>query len=102
MPFLPLAVALAAALASPAAAADPSAVGVCRVCHGLDGRGANPMIPNLGGQQEQYLVKQLEDFRAGRRSDEQMTIIAEGLDDDAIAAAAAWYASIQATFTVPQ
>lgn len=101
MPRLPLAALLAALLALPAAAADPAAVGTCRVCHGLDGRGTNPMIPNLGGQPEQYLVKQLEDFRAGRRADPQMTIIAQGLDDDGLAAAAAWYAAVQATFTPP-
>lgn len=103
LPRLPLAAALlAAAFALPAAAADPAAVGVCRVCHGLDGRGTNPTIPNLGGQPELYLVKQLQDFRSGARVDEQMTIIAEGLDDAAIAAAAAWYAAVEASFTVAQ
>lgn len=90
----------------PAAAADLAAareaVGVCRVCHGLDGRGTNPTIPNIGGQPEQYLVKQLQDFREGRRTNEQMSIIAGGLDDEAIAAAAAWYAAVQATFVAPE
>ena len=73
----------------------------CVVCHGRDGIGTNPTIPHIAGQSEQYLVKQLEDFRAGRRENEQMSIIARDLDDDAIANLAAWYSSIQFEVTVP-
>ncbi len=90
----------------PALAGDPAAgrelAGTCRVCHGLDGVGTNPMIPNLGGQSEMYLVKQLQDFREGRRFDDQMTIIAEGLTDEQIGDLAAWYASVTAEFAVPE
>jgi cytochrome c553 len=97
---------LAVALAAPAAAGDAAAgkalAGSCRVCHGLDGVGTNPMIPNIGGQSEQYLVKTLEDYREGRRADEQMSIMAEALSDEDIADLAAWYASIEASFVVPQ
>jgi cytochrome c553 len=73
----------------------------CQVCHALDGRGTNPTVPNIGGQSETYLVKQLTDFREGRRSDEQMSIIAEGLDDAQIADLAAYFGAIEATFTIP-
>ncbi len=63
-----------------AAAADAEIgrdlAGPCRVCHGLDGVGTNPSVPNIGGQSAQYLVKQLHDFRDGRRENEQMSIIA--------------------------
>lgn len=103
-----LAAATALAVLPPATAraADPVSgrdlASGCQVCHGIDGRGTNPMIPNIGGQSAQYLVKQLEDFRAGRRADPQMTLIAEGLDDAMIADLAAWYASVDARFTPPE
>lgn len=92
--------------------ADPTAGGslanegraraqTCRVCHGLDGVGTNPMIPNIGGQSPEYLSKQLQDFRAERREDPQMSIIARDLTDEDIASLAAWYASISATYKIP-
>lgn len=84
-----------------AAGTPPEPVQTCRVCHGIDGVGTNPMIPNIGGQSAEYLSKQLQDFRAGRREDPQMTIIAQGLTDEDIKALAAWYASITATYALP-
>lgn len=94
-----------------AQAADPAAPGpaqtgretaqMCRVCHGLDGVGTNPMIPNIGGQSADYLSKQLQDFRAGRREDPQMSIIARDLSDADIKGLAAWYASVRATYDLP-
>ncbi len=84
------------------AATGRALAGTCQVCHGLDGVGTNPTVPNIGGQSAQYLVKALEDFRAGRRANEQMSIMSEGLSDDDIANLAAWYASIVASFTLPE
>lgn len=60
------------------------------------------MIPNIGGQSPEYLSKQLLDFRAGRREDPQMSIIARDLTDAEIAALAAWYGSVQASFVLPE
>lgn len=92
--------AAAAQTADPAAAA--SLTQTCRVCHGLDGVGTNPMIPNIGGQSAEYLSKQLQDFRAGRREDPQMSIIASDLTDEEIKALSDWYASITATYELPE
>lgn len=83
------------------AAAGRALAGPCRVCHGLDGVGTNPTVPNIGGQSAAYLVKALQDFRDGRRVDDQMSIVAEGLSDEDIGHLAAWYASIVATFALP-
>lgn len=98
--------AAAASLALPAGAADPAQgralAGACRVCHGLDGQGTAPNIPNIGGQSAEYLTRQLQDFREGRRADAQMSIIASNLSDDEIADLAAWYASIEVTVTMPE
>lgn len=74
----------------------------CRVCHGLDGVGTNPIIPNIGGQSPEYLSKALQDYRAGRREDPQMSIIASDLSDDDIRDLVAWYASITATYEMPK
>ncbi len=39
----------------------------CALCHGLDGDSRMAKFPRLAGQPERYLIKQLEDFRARRR-----------------------------------
>jgi cytochrome c553 len=74
----------------------------CQVCHGMDGIGTNPTVPNIGGESEMYLTKQLQDFREGRRVNEQMSIMAEGLTDEQIAHLAAWYGSIEFSVTIPE
>lgn len=83
-------------------ATPPAETQICRVCHGVDGIGTNPMIPNIGGQSPDYLSKQLQDFRAGRREDPQMTIITQDLTDEDIKAVSDWYGSIAATYELPQ
>lgn len=102
---LRLAVALGLVLmpaAAPAQEGPPASLQQCRVCHSADGVGTNPMIPNIGGQSAEYLSKQLQDFRAGRREDPQMTIIAQGLSDEEIRELSVWYASIIATYELPE
>ncbi|MCB1924969.1 MAG: cytochrome c [Gammaproteobacteria bacterium] len=74
---------------------------VCQTCHGMNGRGTQAMVANIGGQQQEYLVKQLTDFKEGRRQHPQMSIIAGMLSSDDIANVATWYSRIVATFEVP-
>ena len=101
---------LAAALlcsALPAGAADleagrAKAEAVCQTCHGMNGRGIAAMVANIGGQQKQYLVKQLSDYRSGRRQHEQMSIIAAMLSEQDIDNVTDWYSRIVATFEIPQ
>jgi cytochrome c553 len=100
-----LAVALAAAGTAQAAgdrAAGREKAKVCRTCHGMDGIGKLPHVPNIGGETDFYLVKQLKAFRKGDRRDEQMAIIARDLSDQDIADLAAYYASIEFTVKVPE
>ncbi|TSA10716.1 MAG: cytochrome c4 [Betaproteobacteria bacterium] len=40
----------------------------CKACHGLDGKGVAPAIPNLAGQRERYLFNSLKEYKDGRRS----------------------------------
>ena len=42
---------------------------VCANCHGLHGEAQSPNFPKLAGQQRQYLIDQLTDFRDHKRSD---------------------------------
>jgi cytochrome c553 len=44
------------------------AVQVCAACHGVNGQSQSPMVPNLAGQQRDYLVNQLQDYRDRSRS----------------------------------
>ncbi len=102
-----VAVCALACLAQPALAADiaagkTKAAQICQTCHGMDGRGTQAMVANIGGEQKQYLVKQLNAYRAGEREHAQMTIIARMLSDEDVDNLSAWYASIVASFEIPQ
>jgi cytochrome c553 len=92
--------AIAADLQSDPAAGRAKA-GMCRTCHGLDGRARIPVAPNIGGEPADYIVRQLVAFRDGTRTNEMMSVVAASLDDQAIADLAAWYSSHQATGSLP-
>lgn len=78
------------------AAAGKNKSAACTGCHGVNGVSSNPMWPNLAGQQEGYLVKQLQAFREGVRDDSLMTPMAKTLSDADIDNLAAYYSSLQA------
>lgn len=42
----------------------------CGECHGLDGAGNRIKFPRLAGQKPDYIIRQLNDFRHGRRSND--------------------------------
>lgn len=78
-------------------AAAKLAESVCGSCHGLQGRGDNPRIPRLAGQQRAYIEVQLKAFRGQSRSDpaahEYMWAVASTLDDNIVAALADYFAT---------
>ncbi len=82
-----------AALAGDAAAGKAKAA-VCAGCHGPNGISTNPMWPNLAGQKEAYLAKQIKDFRDGTRKDPSMSPMVAGLTDTDIENLAAYFASL--------
>ena len=47
------------------AEAGQGKVAVCGTCHGADGNSPAPNFPKLAGQGERYLLKQLQDIKAG-------------------------------------
>lgn len=94
-----MALALTALMASPVFAGDAAAgkvkSAICAACHGATGISAVPMYPNLAGQKEAYIVKQIKDFKSGMRKDPVMAPMAMGLSDDDIADVAAYYSSLK-------
>ena len=50
--------------------------------------------PNLAGQNENYLVEQLQAFRSGERKNEMMSIVSKTLSDGDIDNLAAYYSGI--------
>jgi cytochrome c553 len=99
MKKITLAVAATLMMASPVFAGDAAAgkakTGMCAACHGAAGISAVPMYPNLAGQKEAYLAKQLKDFKAGKRKDPVMGPMAMVLSDEDIANISAYYASLK-------
>lgn len=82
--------------AGPAAAKPDPAKGeakfatVCVACHAADGNSAIPVNPKLAQQHPQYLVKQLQEFKSGKRNNAVMTGFASILSDDDMKNIAAW------------
>ncbi|WP_261816421.1 c-type cytochrome [Vibrio gallicus] len=75
----------------------------CAACHGVDGNSMIAMYPNLAGQHEKYLEKQLKDLKLGAMSggkqgryDPAMSAMAVPLTEQDMADLAAYYASMPA------
>jgi cytochrome c553 len=85
-------------LCASASAGDPRAgqqkAQACAACHGAAGISNNPLWPNLAGQKEQYLIKQMKAFRSGQRNDPVMSPMAKPLSDADIENLAAYYAGL--------
>ncbi len=60
-------------VANPEVPAEVVAAQVCSNCHGITGESASPAFPKLAGQQKDYLVAQLTDFKGHERSDSRGT-----------------------------
>jgi cytochrome c553 len=66
---LTLAVCIGAAPPGSARAADVTQIlNYCSSCHGPGGHSPSPMFPHLAGQQKEYIIKQLQDFRNDTRT----------------------------------
>ena len=65
----------------------------CAACHGNSGVGTDPAIPNLAGQDAQYLSAALRAYKDGSRGDATMKALASSLDEAAARNLAAFYAS---------
>ena len=88
------------------AAAGKSKAAVCAACHGADGNSQVPSFPKLAGQNERYLVKQMEDIQCGGLAVEEqkktkcsprvvptMAGQLDAMSEQDLADIAAWFAS---------
>jgi cytochrome c553 len=64
---------------------------VCAGCHGRDGTSIAPEIPKLAALDADYIVRQLGDFKTGKRKNAIMQAMALTLDGQAIEALAAHF-----------
>ena len=75
------------------AAAGKAKAAMCASCHGATGISMSPLWPNLAGQKEQYLIKQIKAFRDGTRQDPMMAPMVAALSDADVENLAAFYSS---------
>lgn len=87
----------------PAAAAKPDLNAgsakfgaTCAACHGADGNSSVTQYPKLAQQHPEYLMKQLADFKAGKRVNAIMQPMAAPLTDADMRNIAYWAASQKA------
>ena len=90
----------AAAAAAPKAKPDlvkgEASFAVCASCHGADGNSGTPVNPKLAQQHPEYLVKQLQEFKSGKRANAVMAGFAAGLSEDDMKNISFWLASKKA------
>ena len=86
--------------AEPAKAAKPDLAqgeskftAVCAACHGADGNSGSPANPKLAQQHPEYLVKQLQEFKSGKRANAVMQGFASQLSDADMKNIAWWVTS---------
>lgn len=96
--FLALAVVSLAATASRAeslvggsADAGKARALTCTACHGAEGNSANPLWPNIAGQNAPYLEVQLMAFKSGQRQNALMSSQAMLLTDEDMANLAVYF-----------
>ena len=72
---------------------EASFTAVCAACHGADGNSAIAANPKLSQQHPEYLVKQLQEFKSGKRNNAIMKGFATALSDDDMRNIAYWLTS---------
>ena len=72
---------------------EASFTAVCAACHGADGNSGTPVNPKLAQQHPEYLVKQLQEFKSGKRANAVMSGMVAALSEDDMKNIAYWVAS---------
>lgn len=78
------------------AAGEAKATTVCAACHTADGSRGMPTYPILQGQHPEYIVKQLTEFKEGKRKNSIMNGMAAALTPEDMRNVAAFYATKKA------
>ena len=92
--------ALAAGAVAPAMAQDPAyargLAATCFTCHGTDGRSVGGIPPSLAGQDRNYLLQALKEFKEGKRPATIMHQHAKGYTDEQLGLIANYFAGVKA------
>ncbi len=75
------------------AAAGKEKSAACAACHGADGNSTYADFPRIAGQQSDYIVKALSDYKSGARKDPIMGAMAAGLSKQDMENLAAYFSS---------
>jgi cytochrome c553 len=100
--------ALAVPPGDPVAGREKADTERCLECHGTAGEGqgfsngTDGKFAKLGGQYPAYIVKQIQDFRSGKRKHEFMKMMAAGISDADLADIAAYFATLPALAGTPR
>jgi cytochrome c553 len=76
---------------------EASFAGVCAACHAPDGNSLIPVNPKLAQQHPEYLIKQLTEFKAGKRENAVMNGMAAALSEEDMRNISYWVSSKKAT-----
>lgn len=79
------------------AAAGKGKTSVCAACHGADGNSVVANFPKLAGQNETYLIKQMNEIKGGQRPVPEMTGLLDAMNEQDIADIAAYFAKQNGT-----
>ena len=67
----------------------------CFTCHGTDGRSVGGVPPSLAGQDRNYLLQQMQDFKSGKRPATIMHQHAKGYSDRQLELIAGYFAALK-------
>lgn len=68
----------------------------CKACHGVDGKGAAPGIPNLAAQRDRYLLASLKEYKEGKRVHAALMDMAANMSEADMRNVVAYYAGLPA------
>ena len=98
MRFPPVIALAATALLSAANAAEkPARLGLCASCHGENGHATAPTMPNLAGQNLDYLRSAVRQYQSGARDVPAMRAALGMIDAAELERVLAWYAQAPAS-----
>lgn len=66
-------------------------MGSCFMCHGEDGESASEVFPKLAGQHAEYIAKQLDNFKTGKRQNTAMIDMVSRLTTDEMLAVGKYF-----------
>ena len=78
-----------------------SLAATCFTCHGTEGRSVGGVPPSLAGQDRNYLLQQMRDYKAGKRPATIMHQHAKGYTDQQLELIAGYFAALKPGAGIP-